>query len=294
MSDSNQVNPKYVERLKRFEDAIACREGDRVCIASSLGYLPITLYNEVSIGESLKDWTKAFPSWKRYHKEFEPDLMHSPDSTLWPTDVLEMMECEYVRWPGHDFDDMNMGFQVKAEDYMEAEEYDDFTLDPTAFMMSKILPRQFKNLGGLATINLNSPLYFGSVYSTIPFGLPFVQDSLKTLMKAGERMLEVIGATGAFCGEMAAAGFPTAAEYYGTVPFDMFNDTLRGLINTTMDTMECPDELLRALETATRIQVKNIKDTMASRPIKTVAFYVHNGTDEFMSLRYLKNSTGPA
>ena len=84
--------------------------------------------------------------------------------------------------------------------------------------------------------------------------------------------------------ELADMGWPSLCDQGMAAPFDIFNDTLRGFLNTTMDMIECPDELLAALETCTKIQVRSIKNTFATQPFcKNVVFFIHNGFDMFMS-----------
>lgn len=50
-----------------------------------------------------------------------------------------------------------------------------------------------------------------------------------------------------------------------------------------MDMLECPDELLLAIDATTKIQVRKIKEQMKARGNKYVYFFLHNGTDLFMS-----------
>ena len=79
-------------------------------------------------------------------------------------------------------------------------------------------------------------------------------------------------------------GWPSAIDLAASAPFDIFNDTLRGFLNTTMDMLEYPEELLAALKTSTRLQVRTIKNTFAAQPFcKTIVFFIHNGMDMFMS-----------
>ncbi len=79
-------------------------------------------------------------------------------------------------------------------------------------------------------------------------------------------------------------GWPTAMDYAATAPFDLFNDTLRGFMNTSVDMLECPDELLAAIKTSTKQQIKTIKAQFAmNEHCKTVTFFCHNGMDSFMS-----------
>nr|MCR4752536.1 hypothetical protein [Eubacterium sp.] len=89
---------------------------------------------------------------------------------------------------------------------------------------------------------------------------------------------------GKLVGMLAGMGWPSACDQGLCAPFDVFNDTMRGFMNTTMDVIEYPDELLVALEACTKIQVRSIKQQFARSPfMKNVVFFLHNGFDSFMS-----------
>jgi|GEM_PF-4102938 len=276
-------NPQFLERLKLYEDTIACKKTDRVLTAPMIMYLPINLYGQTTIQAVMEDWDNGKESYIRYHQEFQPDLAWGPQA-IFPSNVLDILDCQYVQWPGRHFNNPNRGFQILDKEYMHQEEYQEYIQDPSGFMLNKVLPRHYAKLHGLSMIDITNPVYLGGLFSFIPFSLPPVKAAMEALSKAGEAMLEIAKKDGMFCGMMVGMGFPMALDYCAVAPFDIFNDTLRGLINTTMDMLDCPEELLSALEVSTRIQVQQIKKQMSDRPIKTVVFFIHNGMDDFMSL----------
>ena len=133
-------------------------------------------------------------------------------------------------------------------------------------------------------VDFSNSIWQGGLYSMIPCGLPPVKAAFGALMEAGEKMLGVAQAGGKIMGTLAGMGFPSLCDQAFTAPFDVFNDTLRGFMNTTMDMIEYPDELLAALNTCTKVQVRSIKNTFATQPFcKNVVFFLHNGFDSFMS-----------
>lgn len=282
-NQKQQTNPKYLERLKFYEDTVACKKTDRILTAPMLMYLPITLYGETTLQAVMEDYTAAIPSFVKYHEEYQPDLAWGPQCIM-PTKPLEVLDCKYIRWPDRHFDDPNRGFQVLDQEYMRQEEYLEYAEDPTGFIMRKILPRHYGALEGLSMLDLSNAIWQGGLYGTIPASLPPVRKAFDALAKSGQIMLDVAKTGNIYDDTMKEKGWPLAIDFVACPPFDIFNDTLRGLLNTTMDMIECPDELLIAIEACTKIQVRTIKAGIKQQNAKTVVFFIHNGMDDFMSL----------
>ncbi|MCD8218694.1 MAG: hypothetical protein LUD01_11810 [Clostridiales bacterium] len=278
-------NEIFQERLKLFEDTVACKRTDRVLAAPMIMYLPILMYGDVTIQDVMMDYSKAEPSFVRYHQEFQPDLAWGPQS-IYPSSALDGLGCQDLKWPGKQIEDPNGGFQVldREDGYMSPDEYLEYAEDPTGFMIRKVLPRHYSALQGLEMLDLSNAIWQGGLYSMIPAALPPVQSAFQAMAEAGGKMMKTAEAGGKIMGTLAAMGWPSATDGAFSAPFDLFNDTLRGFLNTTMDMIEYPDELLAAVETSTKMQVRAIKNTFATQPfVKTVTFFIHNGMDMFMS-----------
>ena len=274
----------FAKRLSLYEDTVACKKTADILTAPFIMYLPIKMYNEVTIGEVMMDYEKIAPSMEKYMKEFEPDLYWGPES-IFPGPALDILGCNYINWPGKSLG-MNEPFQValNPDGYMEGEEYLEYAEDPTGFIMRKVLPRQFDSLKGLEMLNFSNAVWQGGLYSMIPASLPPVIEAFEKMTEAGKKMIKMAEASASLAKHMAELGWPSAVDRFATVPFDVFNDTLRGLINTSMDMLEYPDELLAALETSTKIQVREVKEMFKANPqIKTIGMFIHNGMDSFMS-----------
>ena len=287
-------NPEFLRRMKFYEDTVALRPTDGVFTAPFPIYLPINLYGMTTSQEVMMDYMKILPSLIKYQEEFQPDLYWGPQA-IFPGAPLEGLDCQFIRWPGKHLP-KDSSFQVvdREEGYMSPDEYLEYAEDPTGFIIRKVLPRHYAALKPLEMVDLGNAVWQGGLYSMIPFGLPHVQGALHAMMEAGEKMLGVNQANMAIGQKMMELGWPGAIDYAATAPFDLFNDTLRGFLNTTMDMIEYPDELLAALETSTRQQVKTIRAQFAMNPfLKTVCFFIHNGMDMFMSLEQYKTFYWP-
>lgn len=280
-----QPNPDFLKRMKLYEDTIACKRVDKVLAAPMIIYLPMHLYPETSFQDVMMDWAKAEAPYIRYHQEYQPDLAWGPQA-IFPIGAASKMDCKFLRWPGRDFEDPFMGFQVvdNEDGFMDPEEYLEYAEDPTGFVMRKILPRHYGALKGLEMLDLSNAIWQGGCYAMIPAAFPPVKAAFEAMSAAGEAMLHNAQAGGKICGMLAGMGWPSAIDYAASAPFDVFNDTLRGFLNTTMDMIEYPDELLAALKATTKIQVRTIKNQFKTQPfMKTVTFFIHNGMDNFMS-----------
>lgn len=271
----------YAERLRLYENAISLTQEGRVCVAPQIMYLPIFLYGQTTVRAAMEDYRNLIPSWLRYHEEFQPDLYWAPGPLL-PLRPLETLDCRYARWPGKHLDH-NAPFQILDEEFMTEDEYVEYAEDPTGFMIRKILPRHYGALDGLKMVDLSNAIFTGAFFDMIPFALPPVKQAMDAMAAAGAQALDYAQALGEMTGMFAAKGWPSALDQVANVPFDIFNDLFRGLINTTMDMLECPDELLLAIDATTKIQVRKIKEQMKARNNKYVYFFLHNGTDLFMS-----------
>ncbi|MCU6761800.1 Uroporphyrinogen-III decarboxylase [uncultured Roseburia sp.] len=276
------IHPKFAERSQLLDDTIACRRTDRVMAAPFYTYLPILLYKETSIKDTIADWRNAIPSYYRYHEEFQPDLAYGPEA-IFPGKPLEALDCKFVRWPGKHFPDDNLGFQVPDQEYMAQEEYLEYAEDPTGFLMKKILPRQFGKLKGFGLLDFSMAIWHGMLYSTLPAVDASVKEAFDAVIACGKVMNEQAAADGLFYQTMMEKGFPSGADLVTSAPFDIFNDTLRGFLNVSMDMYECPDELLAAVRAAEKVQVRYLRNTINARPIRIIGFMLHNGYDMFMS-----------
>ena len=293
MSNNNaemmRPSPEFLKRMQLYIDTVECRRVDKICTAPMIMYLPAYLYGEemgVTVHDMMMDYLKAEACFIRYHQEYQPDMGWGPQS-LYPAPALEQLDCQYINWPGSPkIRDLNAGFQVvdREEGYMTGEEYLEYAEDPSGFIMRKILPRHYAALKGLEMVDFSNMVWQGGLYGMIPFSLPPVRQAFSLLADSGEKMLQMAQSGGKIMGILAGMGFPSACDQGLCAPFDVFNDTLRGFMNTSMDMYEYPDEMLEALKACTKIQVRDIRRQFAQSPwMKNVVFFLHNGFDSFMS-----------
>ena len=186
MANTESLHPDFTRRLQLLHDSVNCRKVDHIMAAPFYTYLPVTLYNETTIKDTIGDWRNAIPSYIRYHEEYQPDLAYGPEA-IFPGPALEALDCQFVRWPGRHFDDPNLGFQVVDSEYMPQEEYLEYAEDPTGFLMKKILPRHFAKLEGLKLLDFSMAIWHGALYATLPAAAPAVQEAFAAITDCSKR-----------------------------------------------------------------------------------------------------------
>ena len=117
----------------------------------------------------------------------------------------------------------------------------------------------------------------------VPYGLPPVQEALKSLMDAGSEALKWIATAGGFGAQMAAAGYPGFMGGGCKAPFDTLGDTLRGTRGLILDMYRQPEKVLRAVEQLTPLMVKMGVAAARQNGCPIVFIPLHKGADGFLS-----------
>lgn len=216
----------------------------------------------------------------KFHEEFQPDTAQG--AFPYPGTVFEILDLKTYDWTGHPLPS-NQLIQMDEKEYMTADEYPAFTADPTGWFMKNYMGRMFGSLGALSMLpDFARVTEIVDVMGMVaPFGMPPVQEALKTLMRAGDEMMKVFAAIGGM--NLAGRGFPGMAGAFCKVPFDFLGDTLRGTKGIMMDMYRHPKQLLAATEAYVPLIVKQIVATCDATGAPTVMYPLHKGTDTFMS-----------
>jgi len=281
-----QTTNTLEKRKKRYEDAIALREPDRVPFAPKMGK-SYAQAGGVSNYEATADFRNLKGSVREFLAKYELDCFRLP--SLYPVNVLEALGTNYIKWPGatHGLD-LDALHQIIDRSYMAEEEYDEFLSDPTAYIFTKVFPDRHDKLGGLRKLELNNIVEFGHFYSMAPFADPEVRQALLTLMFAGEQVVkfrEQNAELAEVAAEMQSPCYPTAGQ---PIAYDMLADNLRGYINVPMDLFSCPDKVYAATEYFHLLCEQSLRKA-AAMGREFVYIPLHGGMDGFMSNEmYLK------
>jgi hypothetical protein len=197
--------------------------------------------------------------------------------------ALDEIGVEWIKWPGKHIDDPDTSYQILDKERMTQEELTEFAEDPTHFLLTKYLPRNYAALKPFEKFNFQFPVMARGAFCFSPFSDPDILECIAKIQKCNEGLAEWGKFVGHYNQKLISKGYPIGSGCIGDTPFDMIGDTMRGMINILMDMLECPDELMAAVQTATRLCVRATLRRAKSMRVKYVWFMLHNGFDNFMS-----------
>ena len=143
---------------------------DRVPLAVSLGFFAAK-YAGFTNQEVMYDPEKLWEAQWKTSLDFPQDLDRDPYGLTFLGPVLDGIGYRQLRWAGRGLP-ADAAYQFVEGEYMKAEEYDHFLIDPSDFIVRVYFPRICERLTGLSKLpSLHSILSYS-------FGIPFGSDSL--------------------------------------------------------------------------------------------------------------------
>ncbi len=286
--DNPEAQAKYRERAQRFRDALDLKTPDRVPIAGLGGAF---IYRRAGIPQkaTMYDrWEDAAQAVIKFQQEFQPD---SATATFMMSGAsMELLGQTSLKWPGGGLPD-DVQYQYVEQEYMKAEEYDHFLLDPSDFVLRKFMPRMYSNLKGLKKL-----LSFGEEGIQIgarmmaPFMDPEVLETIDKMKRAAELSLIPLKISMQTAGRLTAMGYPSLFMGFGAAPFDIVGDTLRGTRGIMTDLYRCPDKVLRACEKV--LDLISVPDIPFGAP-PLIMMPLHKGDDTHISIKQFEKFYWP-
>ncbi len=274
-------NELYRKRADRVETAALMGIPDHV------PWVPMTsgfymLGYGISFYDYMKDPRMAAPGVRGFLNDYEPDAVSLPG--FYNMDSLEILQTNFIRWPGPDCNvPADVSFQhIDFEALME-DEYDEFIDDPTHTIITKMLPRKHASLKGLAKLDFHDIYDKNLIESFTVLNDPEVKEALQAMADAGKACTKFRQRSGMLMDIIKEEGYPTYCEGGLTIPFDAFADSARGVINTTMDLLTCPEDVERAVNALTNFTLEKSIKAAADRGAHRIIMPMHMGVDEFMS-----------
>jgi hypothetical protein len=213
-----------------------------------------------------------------------------------PGRILELLDYKLYHWPGHGVPE-NVSYQCAEAEYMKPEDYATYLSDPSDYFIRTYLPRVMGALApwkGLPPFTDLLELPF-IPWGMLPFGLPQVQDTLKTLMKAGEIALEWAGKVAEIDKDnITSLGLVKYQGGFSKAPFDVIADTMRGSRAMMLDMFRKKKEILEACERNIPFMTKMPYGAYTWGAAPTVFFPLHKGADPFMSPKVFKELYWPS
>jgi uroporphyrinogen-III decarboxylase len=284
----------YAEREKRVTDAIALKKPDRVPIMVMFSFFPAK-YIGITIEEFMYDPEKLWKAQWKTMTDFEPDMDQSPYGLRFLGPILETLDFKQLLWPGHGLSS-DHSYQFVEGEYMTADEYDHFLLDPSDFMVRRYWPRICGALKGLEKLRpLHSIItyYMGISTGLAPFSLPEVEEALEALKKAGQNSAQIASYGRLYAEKAKEAGFPLQTGGVAQAPFDTLGDFFRGTKGLMLDMYRRPDKVIAACEKLLPIMLEMAVATTAASGNPRVFIPLHKGLDGFMSEEQFKKFFWP-
>lgn len=274
----------FAERLKRFDDAIALKEPDRVPLGTIMGVYPFYRFGS-SWKDTMYNYEAANAASIKFHEEYEPDVAIVPFSHSGKADeIAGSTMCDWPGRPGTSVADIST-YQMIEWEYLEQDEYPEMLKDYTGFMLRKYIPRAYSNLSGLSGISFNPSIVIGTP-TLAPLYSPEALNAYDKLRRIGEEDAKRGAAMGQLIGTLTEMGYPPYFIGAGEAPFDVLSDYYRGTVGASEDLVECPEYVAEACELFADIQIASLQATfkdMPPVPGKRVFFPLHKGMDGFMN-----------
>jgi uroporphyrinogen-III decarboxylase len=284
----------YKEREKRVLDAIALKKPDRVPILVLFGFFPAK-YQGMTVKEAMYEPDKLFDAQLKALLEFQPDMDQAPFAIRFLGPVLEALDFKQLKWPGHGMA-ADHTYQFVEGEYMTAEEYDHFLLDPSDFMVRKYWPRVCGKLKGfekLAPLHGVITYYMGFNLSIAPFSFPDVAEGFGAMQKAGEESARIAAYSRRYTQKAREEGFPMQTGAFTQAPFDTLGDFFRGTKGLMLDMYRRPDKVVKACEKLLPMMFEIAINATKVSGNPRVFIPIHKGLDGFMSMDQFKRFYWP-
>ena len=291
MMDKGLTTELLSERERRIDDVIALRQPDRVPVMCMFGFLPARIAG-ITYEEAMYDYDKTMESWTISMAEFQPDAYDDPFPARFWGRIMERLDYRQMRWPGHGVSS-NVSFQYVEDEYMKADEYDDFLRDNSDFVLRKYWPRIFESFRAFKDLPPIPCLYSYSGFGKLAtLDTPEIKKVLEDLMGAAQEARRMLSGSAAYAQRMTRLGLPPQFGGMTHAPFDVVSDFYRGTIGAMLDMYRMPDKLLGAVEQMYHNMLQNGLAALRSG-IPRVFIPLHKGADSFMSSKQFETFYWP-
>jgi hypothetical protein len=279
---SKEAEKAYKERVTRLVKAIKLEEPDRVPVFLPLSNFP-AYWAGSSFRELMYDYKKGHEIWKKFMVEFGDMDIFSGPNFIPCGHIAEAIPSITQKLPGMGLPDDSPMNQFVEGEYMKADEYDKYMLDPTDYNLRVMMPRTtplfepFKRMPPMRFIMGN--------YWVMVLANPGIRKIFEKLMSLADEQMKWQVASMEINAYIKAHGYPAlwGGGIMAGAPFDHFADTMRGTRGIVMDMYRQPKKLHEAMERYVQLSIESsIKNfPMSASPICMMP--LHKGDDTFMS-----------
>ncbi len=286
MSAGSAVTPGsavYAKRQKRLMDAIELREPDRLPTIL-FSHFWVARYCGMNFRQAMYDYEGLAAAMRKAVVDLEPDGFQPVHALVAFGPTMDILDYKQLEWPGHNGLSENAPFQYLDAEYMAPDEYDEYVLDPTGFMLHKYMPRVAGALQSLSELPpYPTVLHTRIIQSMEAYARPKVRHALETLIKAGEEIQKMRAVQSRLIQELKDLGYPSVAHGTSHAPFDVAADYLRGSKGAMLDLFRNKDRLLKLLDRLTTLIPPAAISAAKAASGNMVFIPLHWGLDGFMS-----------
>jgi uroporphyrinogen-III decarboxylase len=249
----------FQERLNRYKIAMDCGKPDKVPVVMPLSEW-VVKYTNHTIQEAYYDFNIETEIIENTVKDLDFDILGGFLILWWPP-LYDAVRSKYYKFPGLSLEE-NVAYQYFEQEYMKAEDYDDFIANPTEWLVRNFMPR--------INEELSDPGSYRAAVALMKGAAAF--DIVNT--NAGKRTEKMAREHGLV---MYTSGMTKA-------PFDTLGDALRGMKGILTDLRRRPEKVEQACE---MLVAHNIAFGMitAAGEFNLPAFApLHRGSYPFLSM----------
>jgi hypothetical protein len=280
---SKEAEQLYKQRVTRFIKAIKLEEPDRVPVMLPLGNSP-AYWGGANFRTLMYDYKKGHEIWKKFMEYFGDMDMFGGPAFIPSGRIEEAIPSKMQKLPGLGLPENAPMNQFVEGEYMKADEYDLYMMDPSDYNFRVMLPRTtpffepFKRLPPLRGFMMGN-------YWLMALCDPEIRKIFEKLMSLTDEQIKWMAASMEINNYIKARGYPSlwGGGILLGAPFDHFADAMRGTHGIFMDMYRQPKKLLEAMDWFLKIMIDTtIKNfPMTASPICVMP--LHKGDDTFMS-----------
>ena len=279
------MNAKYDEKNKRLDDAVSFQTPDMVPLAPMDDTFGIA-YAGHTMSEGLYNFDVGANAVEKVTEDFDFDLCNGTSNVCFGYGpALDAMGLKLLQWAGEKDSvctDMSIHQYVEKE-YMKEDDYDEFFTDMSGYVMRKILPQIMTCAAPLANVHFENMFGMGSMLNMYQFANPKILEAFQSMQRSGSILIDVLQRNALFEKRIMEKGYPMFFKGMTFTAFDFFSDCLRGTLGISMDMMEQPENVHRAIEIFHRAAIAMFTATASQGNGKFVFIPCHKGIDMFMS-----------
>ena len=253
------------ERIQRVKDAMALKEPDRVPITPMASfYAPFQM--GMTCKEAMYKQRKSHSAAFKIYSKYEWDLY--PPGIIFPGVMYDMVGFRAMKWPGAKDPEYRLSddqpYQAIEKEWMKAEDYEEFFIDPSGYLLHNIVTSQNSVLESFKAFP--TMVDFSSEFSGLGLAMFIAlnkgfRKSRKHVRRNLLRMIGLMLGSKSYKKKMMALGKPLmsfGSGGLGKAAYDIVADSLRGMRGAMIDMYKRPEELKKACHVLNKAQIAGL------------------------------------